>query len=88
MNQDQIKAHAAGFLHSLATNPTLAAQYQGAPSDEERAQILGQHLGLAQAPSAGDLQAMAQYAGANLQDAVAQASLPADTVKMILSTQS
>ena len=92
MNSDQIKAHAAGFLHALAVSPALAAQWRGDLSNDDRAAMIGQHLGLAQAPSASDLQAMAKHASAiNLPDAIApQANPPhpAPAVKVLLATQS
>jgi hypothetical protein len=88
MNPDQIKAHAAGFLHALAVNPDLAAQWHGDLSNDQRAVLLATHLGLAQTPSESDLQAMAKYAGENLPDAVAKATPGGKTALMILLAQS
>jgi cobyrinic acid a,c-diamide synthase len=88
MNSDQIKAHAAGFIHALAVTPALAAKWQGGMSNDERAALIGQHLGLAQAPSANDLQEMANYASANLSDTIAKANATAGVALMILINQS
>jgi hypothetical protein len=88
MNSDQIKAHAAGFLHALAVNPDLAARWQGDLSNDQRATMLAAHLGLAQTPSVSDLQAMAKYASDNLPDAVAKATPGGKTTLMVLLTQS
>jgi hypothetical protein len=88
MNSDQIKAHAAGFLHALAIDPNLAARWQGDIPNETRAAMIAQHLGLAQTPSESDIQAMAQYAGDNLPDAIAKASPGGAPAMMILATQS
>jgi hypothetical protein len=74
MNSDQIKAHAAGFLHALAIDPKLAAQWQTDIPNDQRATMIASHLGLAQTPSEDDLHAMASYANANLTDAVAKAA--------------
>ncbi|HTA37518.1 MAG TPA: hypothetical protein VK760_00510 [Candidatus Acidoferrales bacterium] len=73
MNPDQVKAHAAGFLHALAINPNLAAQWQTDIPNGQRASMIASHLGLAQTPSEDDLHAMATYASGNLTDAVAKA---------------
>jgi len=73
MNSDQIKAHTAGFLHALAINPDLAARWQGDISNENRATMIAQHLGLAETPSQSDLHAMVGYANESLPDAVAKA---------------
>ena len=86
MTPDQIKAHAAGFLHALAIDPSLAAQWQGDISNPERASMLAQHLGLAQTPSESELQAMANYASENLKDAVANAG-PGGAKPMIVVFQ-
>jgi len=74
MNSDQIKAHTAGFLHALAVNPDLAARWQTDMSNEDRAGMIAQHLGLAEPPSQSDLQSMTSYAKANLSDAIAKAT--------------
>lgn len=88
MNPDQTKAHAAGFLHALAIDPALAARWQTNIPNAERAQMIAQHLGLADVPSSNDLQAMTDYATANLSDAVAKAT-PGDAPAMsILAQQS
>ncbi len=88
MNSDQIKAHAAGFLHALAVNPDLAAQWHGDLTNDQRATMLAAHLGLAQTPSQSDLQAMAKYASDNLPDAVAKATPGGKTTLMVILTQS
>jgi hypothetical protein len=88
MNSDQIKAHAAGFLHALAVNPDLAAQWHGDLSNAERATILAEHLGLAQTPSESDLLAMAKYASDNLPEAIAKATPGGKTTFMVIATQS
>jgi hypothetical protein len=88
MNSDQIKAHAAGFLHALAVNPALAAQWHGDIPNDQRATMLAAHLGLAQTPSESDLQAMAKYASDNLPDAVAKASPGGKVTLMVVVTQS
>jgi hypothetical protein len=88
MNSDQIKAHAAGFLHALAVNPDLAAQWHGDLSNDQRAELLATHLGLAETPSESDLAAMAKYAGENLPDAVAKATPGGKPALMILLAQS
>lgn len=88
MNSDQIKAHAAGFLHALATNQDLSAQWHGDLSNDQRATMMAAHLGLAETPSESDLQAMAKYASDNLPDAVANAKLGGKTTLMVILTQS
>ena len=88
MNSDQIKAHAAGFLHALAVNPDLAAQWHGDLSNDQRATILAAHLGLAETPSESDLQAMAKYASENLPDAVSKATPGGKTTLMVILAQS
>jgi DNA-binding GntR family transcriptional regulator len=88
MNPDQTKAHAAGFLHALAIDPDLAARWQANIPNAERAQMIAQHLGLAEAPSEGDLQAMTDYATTHLSDAVAKATPSGVTAMSILTQQS
>jgi hypothetical protein len=88
MNPDQTKAHAAGFLHALAINPDLAAQWQTNMDNDQRAQMVAQHLGLAQVPSQSDLQAMSDYATSNLTDAVAKATPSNATAMTVILQQS
>ena len=62
MNPDQIKAVAAEFLLALATVPGLFDHWQAEKSPDVRAQIVANVLGLDRAPTAEDINKMAELA--------------------------
>jgi hypothetical protein len=69
MTDVQIKAISAGFLHAMQTSPELFAQWSAAErSPAQMGPLIQQAMGLASAPTESDLQAMAAYVDANLND--------------------
>ena len=64
----QLKAIAAGFMHALR-DPEVFAKWDAAKNDlNALAKLVQSTLGLAQTPSASDMDDMRAYAEAHLQD--------------------
>ena len=80
MTDVQQRSIAAGFLHALQTTPALYQEWNAIPKDDAVAigALIQKTMGLAQAPSVDDLNAMAAYVDKNLGDQVKalQASNP------------
>lgn len=72
MTDTQRRAVAAGFLHALQASPDVYQEWNGIAKDNYAAigTLIQKTVGLAQAPSAADIQAMAQYVDAHLQQHV------------------
>jgi hypothetical protein len=94
MTDVQQKAVAAGFLHALQVTPALYQEWQGIAKDNYAAigALIQKTMGLATAPSADDLHAMAAYIDAHLQAQVAQMqeadpNAPRHVGYLVLTTQ-
>jgi len=63
MTDVQQRATAAGFLHALQTTPALFQEWNAIPKDNYAAigALIQKTMGLTQAPSKDDLNAMATY---------------------------
>ncbi len=72
MTDTQHRAIAAGFLHALHTTPALFAEWNTIPKDNASAigALIQKTMGLSQAPTTADIQAMAKYIDAQLQSQV------------------
>jgi hypothetical protein len=73
MTQSQQHAVAVGFLHILQAHQDVYERWIVIPKDDMVAigALIQQEVGLAQAPEAADLQAMADYVDAHLKDQTA-----------------
>lgn len=68
MTDTQRRATAAGFLHALQTSPDVYQEWSGIAKDNYAAigALVQKTMGLSQAPSQADIEAMAQYIDAQL----------------------
>ena len=68
MTPSQCRATAAGFLHLLKTTPDVYNEWLATPKDDSTAicALIGRTMGLAETPTALDLETMAKYTGAAL----------------------
>jgi hypothetical protein len=94
MTETQRHAVAAGFLHVLQTKPDVYAQWMKIAKDDYAGigKLIQDTMGLAQTPSKDDLNAMAAYVDAHLQDQVsaiqeADTNAPRHVGFMVLTTQ-
>ncbi len=70
MTDEQRRGIAAGFLHVLATTPSVFEAWLATPKDDAAAvcALVATSLGLAEVPSAEDLHAMARHIDAALRE--------------------
>ncbi|HEX8807054.1 MAG TPA: hypothetical protein VF741_08890 [Candidatus Aquilonibacter sp.] len=72
MNDVQHRAAAAGFLHALHTSPEVYKEWSDTKKDDHAAvgKLVQKTVGLADAPSKSDLEAMAKHVDGHLKSEV------------------